>query len=388
MTRDLVVFYLARHAEGIGAFTRFVKSYKRNTSGIKHQLAIIYKGFENSEDLATAREIFAELDSGEICVTDDQFDIGAYIHAAGQIDSRYVCFMNTHTEILSEGWLYHLRRAMDDPKVGMAGAHGSFESLYSSLAVTSKAVWLAGLVDAAPDPKLCDHYRFVISVHAPQALKQEQPGTDLNHKQSWMDMIQKRPWIELIQKRPWIEFLQKQSWVDLIQKRSWREPFSPNQSPEMDERWAAFWGQKVAPGGVFDFLADFPRFPNPHIRSNCFIIERDALLSSFPSIEPTKKASYGFESGPNSLTTRITRSGRHTAVVGRNGVIYNQARWPRSKTFRLGNQNNMLIADNQTRTFDLLSMHERATYVMMTWGDSLFWAPPSYPLGFNFKMRS
>jgi len=386
MTYDLAVFYLARHAEGIGAFTRFANSYKRNMPGIPHQLHIIYKGFENQHDLADAREVFSGIDTGEIYIADDHFDIGAYLHAAGQVDSRYVCFMNTHTEILSEGWLHHLRKAMDNPKVGMAGAHGSFESLYSSLAVTSKAVWLASLGEVASDPKLSDYYRFAVSVHAPRALKQEQSETD--HKRSWMDLIQKQSWIDLIQKQPWIKLIQKPTWSDLTQKQSWKELFGPPKSPEMEERWAEFWGEKVAPGGAFDFLVDFPRFPNPHIRSNCFIIERDTLLSAFPSIEPTKKASYGFESGPNSLTARIRRSGRYTAVVGRNGVIYDQARWPRSKTFRLGNQNNMLVADNQTRTFDLLSKHERATYVMMTWGDSLLWPPRGYPLGFTFKMRS
>ncbi len=42
---------------------------------------------------------------------------------------------------------------------------------------------------------------------------------------------------------------------------------------------------------------------------------------------------------------------------------------PRVCTFRLGNQDNLLIADNQVRAFDNHSAEARAVHVFMTWGD-------------------
>ena len=49
---DLALFYLARRAEGLGSFQRFVDSYKANGAGVDHSLVVIYKGFERDRDLA------------------------------------------------------------------------------------------------------------------------------------------------------------------------------------------------------------------------------------------------------------------------------------------------------------------------------------------------
>src|SRR5258708_1499388 len=125
--KDLVLFYLACQAEGIEEFRRFAASYRDNPAGCAHELFIIYKGFEQPSDLSEARQEFAGLSSGEVHIGDEHFDIGAYLHAAYQVECRYACFVNTHTEILSSGWLRHLRAAMHDPSIGMAGAHASFE---------------------------------------------------------------------------------------------------------------------------------------------------------------------------------------------------------------------------------------------------------------------
>ena len=81
------------------------------------------------------------------------------------------------------------------------------------------------------------------------------------------------------------------------------------------------------------------------------------------------------------------RSGRRLALVGCNGTVYDQDRWSSSETFRLGDQRNMMIADNQTRSFDRMSKAERDIHVMMTWGDSIHNPPKAYPIGFEFKMK-
>ena len=310
--------------------------------GCPHDLVIIYKGFEQEADLAAARTTFSGLSHAEIRVGDEHFDIGSYLNAAAQVEADYVCCVNTHTQILAPHWLRHLRSAMTDPTIGLAGPHASFESLYDSLGITSKAVWLSGVEIVPYDQKLADYFRFVVAVHAPNFL---------TGKPTW------RGWLPEYRYR------------------------------RLEAKWDAFWRSNCQPGSVYDFLEGFPRFPNPHIRSNGFMLERKTLLNFFPLIEPTKKAAYGFESGPESLPAKILSSGRRLALVDRNGVVYDQDRWPESNTFRLGTQENIMIGDNQTRSFDALSKQERATHVMMTWGDSLANPPKAYPLGYRFRMR-
>jgi hypothetical protein len=337
---DTAAFYLARRAEGSQPLRRFVSSYGDHSAGTPHEFVVLFKGFEQAPDLGAAQAEFADIPHSELHVSDDQFDIGAYLHAAAKVEATYVCFLNTHTVILASDWLKHLRTAMRDPAVGMAGAFASHESLWDSLAVTAKAVWLAGIVRVPFDRKLAECYRFVLTEHAPDFMSG------------------------------------KSTWRDIISRRHYRN---------LEKSWETYWSTVCAPGGVYEYLPEFPRFPNPHLRSNGFIIERKLLLDFFGQIEPTKTAAYAFESGSNSLSARILRSGRKLALVDRHGKIFDQSRWTSSNTFRLGNQADIMFADNQTRTFDSLSAAERNTYVMMTWGLEVCDRSRACPLGYDFS---
>ena len=232
---------------------------------------------------------------------------------------------------------------MRDPSIGMAGAFASLESLSDSLAIIGKAVWLAGVVRVPFDRKLAECYRFALKMHAPAFMEN------------------------------------KSTWRDIFSRRHYRN---------LEKNWEAYWGGVCGPGGVYEYLPGFPRFPNPHLRSNGFIIERKLLLDFFGQIEPTKTAAYAFESGSDSLSARILRSGRNLAVVDRHGKIFDQSNWSNSRTFRLGDQANIMFADNQTRTFDALSAAERNTYVMMTWGSQACDSARACPLGYDFSVRS
>ena len=46
-------------------------------------------------------------------------------------------------------------------------------------------------------------------------------------------------------------------------------------------------------------------------------------------------------------------------LVGREGRPYEKEEWSRSKTFRLDNQQNLLVADNQTRQYDQADLETR-----------------------------
>ena len=129
---SLAVAYLARGAdsEPLNRFRRFVASYKSHAAGVEHNLFIIFKGFQSSDDLEEAHQVFAALAYTPIHTDDENFDIGAYRRAAEQIPHDRLCFLNTNTELLCQDWLAKLAINLDQPCVGIAGATGSFESLY------------------------------------------------------------------------------------------------------------------------------------------------------------------------------------------------------------------------------------------------------------------
>lgn len=94
--------------------------------------------------------------------------------------------------------------------------------------------------------------------------------------------------------------------------------------------------------------AQFPSFPNPHIRTNAFFIKR-SLLSSLilPKIK-SKMDAYIFENGKQSMTNQILQRGLKCLVVDKDGVSWDKDEWYSSKTFWCGNQEGLLISDNQT----------------------------------------
>jgi hypothetical protein len=301
---------------------------------------VIYKGFETERDLAAAREVF-DMPNCEVRVTDEHYDIGAYIIASAQTEANFVCFVNTHTEILSDNWLAHLRNAIEDESVGVAGATASYESLYDSLALTSKAVWLAGNEGVSYDQRLAAYFRFVLTTNAP-------------------------------------------GWLEAKEVKGYR--FGQFYETYLAEKWDAFWKltmRQSAPRGPHAFLEGFNRFPNPHIRSNGFIVRRDRFLRF--EVQPTKKSAYSFESGPNGLSSTALREGKRLVLVDRNGRCIEKEDWPHAGCFRSGNQENLMMADNQTRSFAALSQPEKDTHLLMSWGDSIRIAGGAYPLGMTFK---
>ncbi len=129
----------------------------------------------------------------------------------------------------------------------------------------------------------------------------------------------------------------------------------------------------VGATGSYESLRDldsrFPEFPNIHIRSNAFMVDRDLFSSIAAQFTFRDKLdAFLFESGPESMTRQVLSSGLQALVVGRNRQGYAWRLWPRSDTFRQGRQSNLLIGDNQTRHFDALSAPDRRALARWTWG--------------------
>jgi hypothetical protein len=116
----------------------------------------------------------------------------------------------------------------------------------------------------------------------------------------------------------------------------------------------------------------FPRFPNVHIRSNAFMLDREVAFALLSDLKISDKIdAYFAESGPNGFTRKIFEMGRMAVVVGCNGRGYHPTAWHLSETFRQGTQSNLLVHDNVTRAFENLPFHEKRAAAASAWGDQL-----------------
>jgi len=116
----------------------------------------------------------------------------------------------------------------------------------------------------------------------------------------------------------------------------------------------------------------YPRFPNPHLRTSSFVIARGLLLELALEQPADKREAYLLESGRASITARIQQRGLRAVVVGRDGRSYDTEDWPASNTFRSGGQENLLVADNQTRDYRDASPRRRRRLARDSWGSAAY----------------
>jgi hypothetical protein len=118
-------------------------------------------------------------------------------------------------------------------------------------------------------------------------------------------------------------------------------------------------------------LYEFGRYPNPHIRTNAFLIERERFLS-LRSMPFRRKADvYKFESGRRSMSNQILAMKLKALVVDRFGRTYDIDDWRSSSTYWTDSQENLMIADNMTRKYALGSPQLRELL------ENLAWQPPT-----------
>ncbi|MBA3440153.1 MAG: hypothetical protein H0T92_09835 [Pyrinomonadaceae bacterium] len=113
----------------------------------------------------------------------------------------------------------------------------------------------------------------------------------------------------------------------------------------------------------------FPPFPNPHIRTNAFMLSRKVMLKLKVGRIKNKMDAHRFESGKSSLTRQILDMNLKALVVGRDGRAYDKDEWFESNTFRRADQSNLLISDNQTREYLLSDSHRKRVLSKDTWGN-------------------
>jgi hypothetical protein len=122
----------------------------------------------------------------------------------------------------------------------------------------------------------------------------------------------------------------------------------------------------------------YPPFPNPHVRTNGFMLAREVMLTLDWPDTHRKRRALELESGMHSITRQVWARGLRALVAGRDGRSYECERWHESRTFRSGSQENLLIADNRTREYVEADPARRGQLARFAWGDasSLTPAPP------------
>lgn len=265
---ELTVVHLARGSNGRAPLQRFLESYRTHDAGTPHELLVVFKGYAD-ENALTGDEAYARAFGAKTLrlTRDDLFDIGAYRESARMIESRYVAFFNSFSEVLAREWLAHLYCGIRREGVGLVGTTGSWESQASNA-------------------------------------------------------------FQLMQRRP---------------------------LPNYAVLWLSKWRSS-------------PHFPNPHIRTNGFIIQRDTFLALRAPQTRSKQLAWAFESGWSGMTRQIERQGLKVLVAGRDGGYFEKIDWPNSGTYCADGQSNLMVQDNHTRKYAEGSAALRNELQCRAWG--------------------
>jgi hypothetical protein len=101
------------------------------------------------------------------------------------------------------------------------------------------------------------------------------------------------------------------------------------------------------------------------------MLERERMLALDWGVSRRKGSAHRRESGWDGITRQLLADGLEPRVVGRDGRGYAAPEWPHSRTFRSGDQENLLVADNRTRQYDEADSARRAELAQMAWGGAV-----------------
>jgi hypothetical protein len=248
-----------------------------------------------------------------------------------------VCFVNSFSEMLAPGWLAKLDAGLAAPSAGLAGATGSWQSLRSG----ALHAW------CIPSP-----YRRVLPgrrLAREQFIAIEREARDLGARAGLVPP-------EIVAGANGGE--QTRTMVATALAVLKTLPPTPEQ------------------------LIRFPGFPNAHLRTNAFIAERSLFTCLRIGPVRRKMDAWALESGRDSITRQVERRGLRALVVDRDGDVHEHRRWPGSRTFWQGDQEQLLIADNQTRIYSHGGLDRRRLLSAFAWGADAEPRPRvGFPLG-------
>lgn len=110
------------------------------------------------------------------------------------------------------------------------------------------------------------------------------------------------------------------------------------------------------------------RFPSPHLRTNGVLADRVLLGELLRGRADSKQATYHLESGSRSITAQLQARGRPPVVVDRHGTTRHAFDWHVGAGFFQADQRDLLITDNQTRSYTEASAAQRRVLSAFAWG--------------------
>jgi hypothetical protein len=333
MGARLGVVYLVWGPLGSRPLADFLAAYREHVPGVGHELIVVFNGVaresERGPGAATRAALLAELEGVEHRLLELErpvLDLAAYLEAAKRLEHDQLCFLNSYSEPLLDGWLALLAAPAEELGVGMVGATGSWASQ------SSHARYTLGL--GGPYARVHDDRERVKRLFAPSR-EMAVTGSPTAGEDA--------------------------AGEDTGEGRTAAAP------PKRHPLRAAL------------LIARQPRFPAPHLRTNAFLLERELLLRVEPGTLHDKAGAYLLESGRRSLTRQIERRGLRVLVAGRDGASYGPREWPSSRTFWQGSQENLIVADNQTRSYERGDLGVRRALSAHAWGELAAPAEPDSP---------
>lgn len=133
---SISLVYIARGENaGFTAINKFIRSYKNFNSGCDHELIVVFKGWpkDKLQDEKILRNEFKKLNANILEFDDDGFDWGVYMRVTKNINTEYICFLNTFSRPLNHNWLKNFYNAIKLDDVGMCGATSSYKAWKFSL---------------------------------------------------------------------------------------------------------------------------------------------------------------------------------------------------------------------------------------------------------------
>jgi hypothetical protein len=295
---ELAVVHLVRASNGPSPFVALLDSYRRHPAGVPHEFVLVFKGFSSCEEIEPYERLARDLPVRALMVDDRGYDLGAYFTAARKLPHDRFCFLNSFSVLVADRWLELLSEAIDEPRVGLAGASGSWASVASRV---HWELWRRGAYAGIFD----DGQAF------PERLLETFADFDRPAGPSW--------------------------------------------------RTHKFWT-------LMRILTSYHRFPAHHLRTNGFVIDRETMFRLHAPRPRDKIDAHLLECGRRSITRQIERMHMQVVVAGRNGNRHRPLDWARSRTFWQGDQENLLIADNQTENYKRAEPDVRLALSRWAWG--------------------
>jgi hypothetical protein len=317
---ELAVVHLVRRANGIEPFERFIESYRRHPAGMPHELVLVLKGFDGDASTEPYRRHASALGGRWLVMDDYGFDLGSYRRAASELAHRRLLFINSFSVILADDWLALLAAAESEARIGAVAASGSWGSRASHVRYHNR---LGG-----PYARVFPDQAVTSRVFAQLTSENTEPAPNAAVTASAAPLA------------------------------------------------ARLTGPMRALAHVAREAIQFAQFPCPHLRTNGLLIERKLWLEVCPLSPRDKLTAHRLESGRRGITARLRAAGLHVAIVGRDGRSYTSDEWPASVTYWQGNQENLLIGDNQTRSYQEGDALRRRVLAGYAWGEQ---AAPALP---------